>query len=318
MSATDLLWLPINLIGCHLLGKSFIGGGSIDEVLGIGAELKHRGYRVTYNLLGEHVQDEATVNRALRTTVSLILAMSDANRGNVAIKPTLYGLQISPTVFYESAQEMIRLGKGAGIEIEFDAEASKFANVTCATFSSFASKIEYRAFVRLCVQANLRDIFSLADKWNLWDKNLRIVKGSNVYEEDESVVINDEQEVRARYFSIAKKNIEKGRLPYLATMRDEAVINGIKELKIDSMFGRSKPEVQMLYGPLGRELGEELLREDWPVHIYIPFVLDWCKDEWKPYGMRRAVTIRRLFFTDKAVRRAILKELKNKFSKRRE
>jgi proline dehydrogenase len=82
------------------------------------------------------------------------------------------------------------------------------------------------------------------------------------------------------------------------------------------MLGPFKPEVQMLYGPLGQELGEELLCEGYPVRIYIPFVAEWCQGAWLPYGMRRAATIRHLFFADKEVRRTKLQELKNKFRRR--
>lgn len=307
------LWRPIDFIGCHLVGPSFVGGWHVGEVLHKGAELKKQGYKITYNLLGEHVKDPRIVCKAVETTGELLGRMDRSNRGNISIKPTLYGLEISREEFYKSAKSIIDRAKKASVEIEFDAEGRRDIPDTFCVFSEFASRLHYRGFVRQAVQAHLADIFNLIDEHELWDKNLRVVKGSGVYAENASVVVSDPQEVRERYFRIAEKNLENGRLPYLATMRDGAIIKGIKNLEA---HGARKPDIQMLYGPLGRNLAEELLAEGWPVRIYIPFVVEWCKNEWKPYGMRRAATIRRLFFEDKEVRRAIFQEIKNKLMRR--
>ena len=126
MSASKYFWRPIDLVGCHLLGKRFVGGFSIPEVLRTGEELKSLGYRVSYNLLGEHVGYRGVVFKTTETILNLMGAMNSENRGNVVIKPTQCGLEISPDLFYEEAEEIVRRGREIGIETEFDAEHSRY------------------------------------------------------------------------------------------------------------------------------------------------------------------------------------------------
>ena len=79
------------------------------------------------------------------------------------------------------------------------------------------------------------------------------------------------------------------RVPFTAMVRD-----GNLAKSVINITGGSGFEFQMLYGPLGRKLGRNLLRQGYPVRVYVPFVLDWCQDVWKPYGLRRAKTMRNL------------------------
>ena len=302
MSISQKLWRPVDIIGCHLVGQSFVGGHSIEGVLATGAELKRRGFKVTYNLLGEHVTDCGRVNLAVATTLELIGAMDATNGGNVSIKPTLYGLEISPQLFYEHAGEIIECGKRAGVETEFDAEHFRFIPLTFAVFHAFASQFHYKGFVRQAVQAHLRRIFPLMDKYELWNKNLRIVQGSRVYSELPNVVVQNEEEISSQYYAIARRNHQEGQVPFIATVCDRNKVNMAKKI-LPSPF---MLEFEMLYGPFGRQIGEELLKEGYSVRIYIPFVVDWCKDEWKDYGLRRSAMMRRL----------IWREIKYEFEKR--
>jgi len=305
MSISEYLLRLLDTIGCNLIGPSFVGGHSIEEVLATGAELKRRGFKITYNLLGEHVKDWARVNLAVATTLDLIGAMDATNSGNISIKPTLYGLEISPNLFYEHAGEVIERGKKVGIETEFDAEHFRFIPLTFAIFNAFASQFHYKGFVRQAVQAHLKRILPLMDEYELWDKNLRIVQGSGIYPELPNVVVQNEEEISAQYYAIARRNHQEGQVPFIATMRNRRRVRDIKKIfPSPYMFA-----FQTLYGPLGKELSEELVQDGWQVRMYIPFVVDWCKDEWKPYGMRRSATIRRLMWEDQEVRRAILREI---------
>lgn len=309
MSVIDCLWRPVDTIGYHLVGPSFVGGRSIEEVLATGAEFKKRGYRVTYNLLGEHLLERWKIDHTAQTLMALIKAMDDTNKGNVSIKPTQCGLQISCGIFHKKAEEIIDRGKLAGIETEFDAEPFEFIPDTFRIFSEFASQFHYKGFVRQAVQAHLRRISPLMDAYELWNKNLRIVQGSGVYPESSEVVLRDGGEILGQYYTIARRNHQNGQVPFIATMRNRRLVRDTKKIfPSPHMF-----EFQMLYGPLGRELGEELVQDGWQVRMYIPFVVDWCKDEWKLYGMRRSATIRRLMWEDREVRSALWKEFKRKF-----
>lgn len=288
----DRVLYPLDLVGCNLFGRRFVGAMSVDGVLRVGEDLKKQGFGITYNLLGEHVHDPALTDMAVDSTFRLIRGMQSKNLGNVSCKPTLYGLSVSKALFIRNITKVIRLARQKEIEIEFDAENYSHIEDTFEVFSSFASQKIYSNTVRQAVQAHLKDISLLMSKYQLWDKSLRIVKGAGVYNEtDCSVVVNDNEKIRQRYFEILRGNITTGRVPFAATVRDRNLAESV--IKITGR-GPCPFEFQMLYGPLGRKLGEYFLRSGYPVRIYIPFTDDWCRDEWKPYGLRRAKMIRNL------------------------
>ena len=289
----DALWRPIDIIGCNLIGKRFIGAQSVEGVLQMGEKLKKQGYGVTYNLLGEHVKDKETVEMAIKTTRTLIEKMNADNYGNVSCKPTLYGLCFSRGIFLDTMKEIIGCAYRKGIEVEIDAENYGHIQDTFAIFSYFASDHYLRNTVRQAVQAHLKKIEGLMDKYGLWDKNLRIVKGSGVYQDSESIATQSDFLVTERYLEILRRNLKNGRVPFVATVRDSELAEAAIELteEGDYLF-----EFQMLYGPAGRKLGRRLLRRGYPVRIYVPFTDSWCKDVWKPYGLRRAKMIRRILW----------------------
>ena len=301
MSIGKYFWRPIDLIGCHLVGSRFVGGHSIEEVLRTGAKLKREGYKVTYNLLGEHEKDMSRVLSAFETTLALIGEMDGDSLGNIAIKPTLYGLELGRDEFFDSAEAIIEAAREKRVEVEFDAESLCFIPDTFEVFNHFASKFLYKGFVRQCVQAHLVDILSLMDEYELWNKQIRIVKGSGVYKESESAIISDPEEVLQQYLVIARRNHLEGQVPVSATVRDKHLAGEVKKI----LRTRFMVDFEMLYGLFGGSLGKQLLADGHTVRIYVPFVVDWCKDAWKEYGLRRASMMRCL----------IWKEIEDSFSR---
>ena len=289
------LWWPIDVIGCHFLGKRFIGAQNVSGVLKTGECLKDQGFKMTYNLLGEHVKDEKTVDAAVDTTLALIDTMNPRNCGNVSCKPTLYGLAISKELFLKKMTPVIEQAFSRGIEVEFDAESYEYIPDTFEVFSSFASRPVFRNIVRQAVQAHLSEINRLMREYKLWNKNLRIVKGSGVYIEDPSIVLSDPSEVNENYLNIFRKNLKTRRVPFVATVRDRKLA---EEIIKASERGRFPFEFQFLYGPLGKSLRKKLLERGYPVRIYVPFTDKWCEDVWKSYGLRRAQMIRRMLLSE--------------------
>ena len=289
----DRVLYPLDLVGCNLFGRRFVGALSVIDVLNAGRELKKHGFGVTYNLLGEHVHDPNLVDKALSSTFNLIQQMNNENLGNVSCKPTLYGLSMSKELFSKNIGKIIDLAIKKGIEVEFDAESYTNIEDTFSVFNFFASQELYSNTVRQAVQAHLRDIIDLMEKYNLFDKNIRIVKGAGVYTEDCSVVVSSEDKIRQRYFQILRGNIVTGRAPFVATVRDTRLAESVMKVTNKGVYSF---EFQMLYGPLGRKLGRHLLNLGYPVRIYIPFTDYWCRDEWKAYGLRRAKMMRNLLF----------------------
>ncbi len=198
----DRVLYPLDLVGCNLLGRRFVGAVDVDGVLRVGEDLKKHGFGVTYNLLGEHIHDPVLVDKAVDSTLRLIQKMQSENFGNVSCKPTLYGLSVSKTLFTKNIEKIIDLARSRGIEVEFDAENYSYIEETFDVFSSFSSQKIYSTIVRQAVQAHLVNIIDLMKRHDLFDKNIRIVKGVGVYTEDSSVMLSDDDKIRQRYFEI--------------------------------------------------------------------------------------------------------------------
>ena len=90
----------------------------------------------------------------------------------------------------------------------------------------------------------------------------------------------------------------EGKIPNVATVRDERVSDETRTISPKSYIRPYRPIIQMLYGPLGKGLGRRLLKENQEVKIYIPFVAPWCHDAWIAYGLRRAAMMRRLMWEE--------------------
>lgn len=288
----DRVLYPLDWAGCNLLGRCFVGAFSLEGVLKVGGDLKREGFGVTYNLLGEHAHDPNLADKAVDSTLRLIQHMSRENFGHVSCKPTLYGLAVSKALFVRNISTVVSLAKAKVIQVEFDAENYAHIEDTFDVFNSFASREGHLSVVRQAVQAHLKNILDLMNKYGLFDKNIRIVKGAGVYTEtDNAVAASDDGEIKERYFEILRKNMEQGRRPYVATVRDRPLAESVMGLVRGD---KNCLEFQMLFGPLGRKLGQHLLQLGYPVRIYIPFTDHWCRDEWKAYGLRRAKMMRRL------------------------
>lgn len=284
-------------IGCLIIGPFFVGGWSVEGALKKGAALKKQGYKVTYSLLGEHIKDRKTVEQSLRATLRLIKKMDKSSSGNVVIKPTLYGLYISKGFFHKTAEQIINCAMAHGIEVEFDAEMRSVIPDTFEIFSEFASRFPHRNFVRQCVQAHLADIMELMGEYGLWDKQLRVVKGSGVYDEADGVVLKDADDIMRQYWKIVERNYSvEGQVPYIATMRDESIPEHAARLHPKSYVRPYRPTIQTLYGPRGRGFRKKLLEEGQDVRVYMPYVRSRFDLSWFGYGLRRAAMMRRLFF----------------------
>jgi proline dehydrogenase len=301
----NLFGKVVDRIGCELIGRQFFGGSSVPEVLQKGEELKRLGYSITYNLLGEHIVEQRIVELATETMLTLMKEMTPANSGNISIKPSLFGLEISQNLYHENVKTLMREAKLYKIGIEADAETRSLLEPTYEVFSDFASDLTCRGFIRQAVQAHWSDIHPLMDKYKLWDKGIRVVKGAGVYPENPGTVVHGNGKVKEQYLSIVRRNHYEGQVPYVATVRDRDLICEVMKI-LPSPY---MVEFEMLYGLLGKDVGAALLakpwpdaenplRIGWPVHMYLPFVDHWRKDAWREYGSRRSEMMRRLFWKE--------------------
>jgi proline dehydrogenase len=106
----------------------------------------------------------------------------------------------------------------------------------------------------------------------------RLVKGA--YLEPASVAYQEKSKVDEQYVVQAKKLLEFGTYPAIAT-QDEKVIIELKKFIEEKGIDKTSFEFQMLLG-IRRDLQSSLVAEGYNVRIYVPY-----GDQWYPYFTRR-------------------------------
>jgi hypothetical protein len=287
--------LAFRLFG-RLIAQQFVVFGGIPAVLERGAKLRARGITPTYNRIDEHVRGVVRVNEICASYVALVLAMDHTNHGNVAIKPSAFGMELGATVFSDTLREFIGQVRGHKLEIEIDAENREtlalVQRVLNALYSTLPSGIIFRPAFQMHLPSALRD--EMMKNHRIMNMPLRIVKGSGLY--SLGLVEADEQEVDANYVDTFLSQVSDGRHPNVATVRDRRLLEVITSIAAAHWVAPHEFTLQFLAGPFGRSLVSEYVARGYCVGCYVPFVDPTQPDEWRGYVKRRITFGRKLIF----------------------
>lgn len=279
-----------------------IGGFDIPSVLHTGRRYVESGYQVSYDLMLEDLETSFEVKRARAVLGKLARRMDTSNTGNIVVKPSMCGLSLKTDIpgvadrmFKKYLRDLISLvfqqSPAGKMEVEVDAESSAQLKRKLAVILELQGSLpkEWVNRLRVAVQMHLSDLPEYAETYKIFEQPVRIVKGAGVYKEDLAKVV-DGDEIRRRALQYSYEAICNNKRPYVATVRDReyarALLHDFRCLGIT----KDKFEIQMLHG-IGFDLARELHDEGYSVRIYIPFVMPWCKDAWKPYIARRITTL---------------------------
>lgn len=287
-----LLKQLIDFFGYWLVGRQFIAGRTRKEMFKRAKKLKAQGFEITINLLGEHYRDDKRVKEAVGEYISLIYEIpQELGCGAIALKLSQIGVEISEKLCMRNLEFIAMHARKNNVGLEIDMESTKHAISTYRMFLSFSYKANYHKLVRVAVQANHPQVYEHSYLLDFPKHNIRLVKGAAYKGE----AITDENIIHQRFIGIARhlvkmKPKESTTDIYLATVRDRKLVESIR-YEIPDNRTQKEPtwKFQMLYGPW-RSLQNELLREGYPVVMYLPY-----GEEWMAYGMRRWRFILKIF-----------------------
>jgi proline dehydrogenase len=199
--------------------------------------------------------------------------------GNISIKLTQLGLDISKDFCRSLASEIAARASALSLTIEMDMEASAYTDATLDIFESVQREC---GNVGLAVQAYLfrteKDLLRLAPL----KPKIRLVKGA--YREPKNIAMQAKSDVDANYKRLTSLLLEGAAqgtfFPAIASHDPFMVAHAraeIARLKLP----RELYEFQMIYG-IRRDLQEEVHAAGHALQVYVPFGTDWC-----PYFMRR-------------------------------
>jgi len=256
----------------------FVAGETLDTALAAVRTLNAKGMSASLDLLGESVSNEAAARQTGRDYLRILDRIHEERLdGNVSLKLTAMGLDISEDLCVAVTQGVLDRAQQYGIFVRLDMEASAYTERTLRLFEDRLYP-SYKEHVGIVLQSYLYRTMQDVQRANQLRCRVRICKGA--YQEPATVAYPEKKDVDGNYVRCMQALMLEGNYPGLAT-HDETIIAEAKRFAKEKGIGSERFEFQMLYG-VRRDLQEQLVRESYRMRVYVPF-----GTQWYPYLMRR-------------------------------
>lgn len=272
----------------------FIAGERIEDAIRAIKELNAKGINATLDHLGEHTSTTDEADRATQDILNVLNGIDQAGvRANVSIKLTQIGMGLDEETCQQNLVRILELARQHNNFVRVDIEDTPYTDVTISTYNAMLERGFTTRTVGMAVQSYLYraedDTRKLLEKGT----RFRLVKGA--YKEPADKAYPKKADVDANYDLLTKIMIDAalklenntlsadGRIPPIPAVasHDEKRIVFAKQYAEKVGLPKTAIEFQMLYG-IRRDLQEQLVKEGYPVRVYVPF-----GTHWYPYFMRR-------------------------------
>jgi proline dehydrogenase len=258
------------------LSTRFVAGETLGQALAVARTLNAEGITVTLDHLGESVSTLAEAAEARDVYLRTLDAIhSNGIQGNVSLKLTQFGLDLSYEQCLANVDRLVRRAAELGSFVRVDMESSAYTDRTLDLVHTLHGR---HGAVGVVIQGYLRRSQADIEKLCAAKIGVRLCKGA--YLEPDAVAFVQKSAVDKSYLALARHLLTSGVYPALAT-HDEIVIRQICEFVTGRQIPRDAFEFQMLYG-IRRDLQRRLVAEGYRLRLYIPF-----GNAWYPYYMRR-------------------------------
>lgn len=257
--------------------RRFIAGESIEEAVAAVRDVRERGLRLTLDYLGESVVTSEAADEVTRDYLRILDTIVGAGvERNISLKLTQLGLDVDRATCVDNLRRILEPAGAHGFFVRIDMEGSAYTEDTIQIFETLWQQ-GYRN-VGVVLQACLKRTSDDLARVMAMGARVRLVKGA--YKEPREVAFQNKEEVDARFVELMKTLLDGGTEPAIAT-HDPKMIAQTKTHAANRGYAKDRFEFQMLYG-IRRDLQSALVREGYPVRLYVPF-----GREWYPYFMRR-------------------------------
>lgn len=259
------------------LAKRFVAGEEFTQTVPIVKDINGKGISVSLDLLGENVRNRKVADRTLTEYQELIKSIKDTGlNSNISIKLTMMGLDIDTGYCRDNLFSLLQVARENDVFVRIDMEGSDYTGVTIDLFRE--AYAEFGRSVGVVIQAYLHRSQQDIEELAAMGADIRLCKGA--YSESERIAIQKMANIREAYTEYAKTLLANTPYPRFAS-HDDAIINWVKSYTDSEGIGKSRFELQMLYG-LRQETCEALAAEGYNVRIYVPYGTMWL-----PYFTRR-------------------------------
>jgi proline dehydrogenase len=276
------------------VASRFVAGEKIGDAIRVVRELNEKCINATLDHLGEHTSTVEEADKATQDILSILDAIDKAGvRANVSIKLTQIGMSLDEAICRQNLALILDQVKKHGNFLRIDMEDTPYTDTTLSQYFSMLQRGFNVSQVGLVVQSMLYRTEADVRKLLEYNTHLRLVKGA--YKEPADKAFPKKADVDANFDLLTKLMIDAackidankisadGRVPPIPAIatHDEKRIAFAKQYAEKVGLPKDALEFQMLYG-IRRDLQEQLVKEGYPVRIYVPF-----GTHWYPYFMRR-------------------------------
>ena len=266
--------LPKKII--KIIADQYVAGETYEKALEVTKILNLKGYEVTIDLLGEHLNNTNETNEVTNIYIKLLEKINKQSlSSNISVKPTHIGLDIGIEEFYKNALMLTKKGDSLNNFIRFDMEDSDTTEKTIEIFKRIYK--DYKN-IGTVFQAYLKrtydDIESMEEKINF-----RLCKG--IYNEDSSISYKNREKINQNYLKIAELAFKREHYIGLAT-HDLELTQKLYSLIEKYNVPATNFEFQVLYGvPMNGWLQKHMSNK-YKVRVYLPY-----GPQWYEYSIRR-------------------------------
>lgn len=259
-----------------LIANNYVAGELPQEALQKVKYLNSKGYHVTIDLLGEHINDNTEVKKITSIYSNLLDSIyNESLKCNISVKPTHIGLDISAEEFNNNCLDLVRKASKLNNFVRLDMENSKTTSQTISTFEKINR--DFRC-IGTVFQAYLKRTYDDILKYHK-PINFRLCKG--IYNESSNISFKNKDEINENYLKIVELAFKKTHYIGLAT-HDTYLIEKIYELIEKYNVNKNNFEFQVLYGVPMHGWLEKHLKNNFKVRIYLPY-----GPQWYEYSIRR-------------------------------
>jgi proline dehydrogenase len=270
----------------------FIAGTTLEDAMRVVRELNARGINATLDHLGEHTSTPEEAQQAADDIFATLdaLGADPGIRSNVSIKLTQIGLGLDESLCAENLERILARARQNNNFIRIDIEDTPYTDKTINLY--YAMREKGYDNVGMAVQSYLYRAEADTRRMVQDGTTIRLVKGA--YNEPPDKAFPRKADVDANFdlltkilvdASLANNSVlsEDGRVPPIPAIatHDDKRITFAKNYAEKTGLPKSGLEFQMLNG-IRRDLQENLVKEGYPVRVYVPF-----GTHWYPYFMRR-------------------------------
>lgn len=256
--------------------KRFVAGNTAEEAMAAVRRLNSEGLKATLDYLGEECKSPEQAAASEREIVRLFdLIAREKVDSNVSVKLTQIGLNLDPALAKDHLIRILDAAARRGNFVRLDMEGSAY---TQRTLDLFYDVFRTHRNAGVVIQAYLRR--SDSDIEGLIQAGVRVRLCKGAYKEPAAIAFQSREEVDRNYDLLARKLIERGDYPGIATHDDGRIQNAADTAQAKDI-GKDRFEFQMLYG-VRRPRWKELVGMGFNLRIYTPY-----GTRWLPYYYRR-------------------------------